>query len=374
MNTVCAPEHPGAPRPRRVLLLGPGREAVSGVATHLNALLGEAPPAGCELSQFRVGSEGRRESRPGAVLRLAGSPFALAYRLVRTGARIVHINTSLDPKAYWRDLAYLAVAKLLRRRVIYQVHGGALPGAFFAGHPLRSQLLRRVLGWPEAVVVLTRAELSAYRAFAPAARVLRIANAVAIPPADLSPGRYGAGPLEILYLGRLTEEKGLFEAVQAIALLTGRGLEARLRIAGDGAAAGPLRSAIAAAGLGERVILLGAVRGEAKQRLWRQGQVFVLPTYREGLPYALLEAMAAGAVPVVTPVGGIPDVLTDGVQGLLVPPRDPEALAAALERLHRDREALHRMALAGRQRIAEEFSLARLTADFERLYRGLARE
>ena len=97
--------------------------------------------------------------------------------------------------------------------------------------------------------------------------------------------------------------------------------------------------------------------------------VFLFPTYFvEGLPYALLEAMAAGAVPVTTRVGAIPDVIEDEVHGVFVPPRQPAALAAAVARLDEDRETLTRMSQAGRQRVIDQYTLVRLASDFRRLY------
>jgi glycosyltransferase involved in cell wall biosynthesis len=91
----------------------------------------------------------------------------------------------------------------------------------------------------------------------------------------------------------------------------------------------------------------------------------------EGLPYALLEAMAAGAVPITTRVGAIPDVMQDGVHGLLIEAKDPAGLARATARLDDDRDALARMAEAGRQRVLTEYTVERLAQDFKRIYASL---
>src|SRR5580658_5051250 len=117
----------------KVLLLGPARSAVSGVSTHLNQLFASNLAQSFSLSQFQVGSEGRSEGRMGTLLRMLISPFQLTLRLLRTRPDVVHINTSFEPKGYWRDLVYLVIAKLLRLKVVYQVHGGAQPQEFFAG-------------------------------------------------------------------------------------------------------------------------------------------------------------------------------------------------------------------------------------------------
>ena len=355
-----------------VLLLGPALTAVSGVATHLNQLLASPLAAHFRLRHFQVGSEGRAESRAGLVLRMITSPFSLAACLLWWRPRIVHVNTSFEPKGYWRDLVYLAVAKALRRKVVYQIHGGALPGQFFARSRVLTTLLRRALSWPDVVVLLVQSEVAAYHAFAPRARLVRIANAVAIHDADLRAERYRADrPLQVVYLGRLAANKGIFESIEAVRILRDRGVEVRLALVGDGSAASAARAAIAAAGLGERVTVLAPVFGSAKQLLWQGADVLAFPSHAEGLPFSLLEAMSAGAVPVVSPVGAIPDVVQHEVHGLLVPARNPPALADALERLARDRALLHRLAVAARARVVQHFSVVRQAEEFASIYASL---
>ena len=150
-----------------VLLLGPHRAAISGVSTHVNLLLDSTLAEDFEVLHFQVGSEGRDEGAVGRVLRILFSPLALAATIVFRHVSLVHINSSLNPRAYWRDLAYLLVAKALGARVLYQVHGGALPEQFFPGRALRTAFLRWTLERPDLIVVLAQEELVAYRAFLP---------------------------------------------------------------------------------------------------------------------------------------------------------------------------------------------------------------
>jgi glycosyltransferase involved in cell wall biosynthesis len=334
----------------RVLLLGPARSAVSGVSTHLNQLFESALSRRFRLLQFQVGSEGRAQSRVGMLFRLITDPLA------------------------WRDIVCLALAKAMMRKVVFQVHGGAPPGEFFAGSRVLTALLRRILSWPDTVVLLARSEMTAYGSFAPRARLVRIANAVSADEADLRAERYSTNrPLRIVYLGRLAADKGIFETIEAVKILRDRGIAVSLTIAGSGPARREIAQAIEADRLGDRAWLVQAVFGSAKQQLWREADVLAFPTYhREGLPYALLEAMAGGVVPVISPVGAIPDVLQDEVHGLFVPAHEPRAVADALERLANDRPLLHRLALAARARAVDHYSVVRMTADFEALYASLA--
>ena len=301
-------------RPVRVVLLGPSLAAVSGVSTHLNMLFASALSQQFELLHFQVGGEGRRESAFHRLLRLALSPLQLAAYLWRQRPAIVHLNSSMDAKAYWRDLAYLVVAKAMRCRMVFQVHGGALPNDFFRGHSLLTGLLRRVLCLPDAVLVLSREELGAYRRFDARIAVHWVPNA--IDPkglADVVRHFNADAPLRLVYVGRLVRAKGIFEIVQAAALLKAEGRNFSLAIAGDWPDRAELQAFIAAQGVADRIEMLGGVFGAAKNRLWCESDVFLFPTVAEELPYVLLEAMAAGCVPVASPVGASPDVVQDGI-------------------------------------------------------------
>ena len=182
-----------------------------------------------------------------------------------------------------------------------------------------------------------------------------------------------ASELQLLFLGRLDAAKGLYELLDAVGLLVRGGRQMRLVIAGDGPEEAGLRSRIADLKLQPRVELAGARFGVDKQTLLSQAHVFVLPSYSEGLPYALLEAMAAGVAPVVSSVGAVPDVVGYGEHGLLVAPRNIGQLVYALARLHDDRGLLARLGAAARARIAERYGLERFARSFARVYRQAGR-
>jgi glycosyltransferase involved in cell wall biosynthesis len=135
-----------------------------------------------------------------------------------------------------------------------------------------------------------------------------------------------------------------------------------------------LRKLVNEAGLDDRVSFVGAVFDREKDLMWQQSDVFAFPTFhREGLPYAILESMAAGAVPVTTPVGAIPDVLIDKVHGLYVSPHSPTAVADAIQWLDGHRDELEAMRVAARRRIDECYTVRRLADDFSRLYARVLR-
>lgn len=354
-----------------VLVLGPHRSAVSGVSTHLNVLFGSQLAEEFSLVHFQVGSEGSAEGAARRLLRLISSPFALAAAILWRGAALVHLNTSFNVRAFWRDLGYLVVARLCGAKVLYQVHGGALPQQFFARSRVLTAFLRWTLRWPAAIAVLAQVELEAYRRFAPGQHVLAIPNAIdCVPYAALRRSRSDpARPLVLAYVGRLIRSKGVYEAVQAIGIAAACGIKARLVVAGSGPEESALPEYAHQLGVASDVRFTGPVYGEDKIRVLADADAFVFATYHpEGLPYALLEAMAAGLPVITSRIGAIPDVVTDGVHGLFVPPRDAQAIARAIGRLAQDRAALERMSDACRLRIASGYSLERLAGRFRNLY------
>ena len=355
------------------LITGPHRAAISGVSTHVNLLLGSALAEDFEMVHFQAGSEGRREGALGRWLRLAVSPFALFAAIVFRHATLVHINTSMVPRAYWRDVAYLLVAKLLRARVIWQVHGGALPQRFFPEGSLRSAFLHWTLGLPDMVVLLAKVELDAYRRFVPGQETVVLPNAIDYGPYQRVPTVRSREeyPLRLLYVGRLAREKGLYETFQGLRLAQELGVDARLTVAGQGPEEARLRRYAQALGIASRVDFVGGVFGDAKVELFAQSEVFILPSYSEGLPYALLEAMAAGIPVIATPVGAIPDVISHGTHGYLVPARDGQAIAEAIAGLGNQRDQLTWMSRACRRRVRAAYGIDRLAAEFSQRYAEL---
>jgi glycosyltransferase involved in cell wall biosynthesis len=285
--------------------------------------------------------------------------------VLRCGAAVVHLNTSLNPKAWWRDLVYLVVAEACGARVVMQVHGGALDRFVVR--------LRAALRWPDAVVVLSQQEQQAWRRVAPEQYVTLLPNGIDCTPyLKYKRSVPAAGePLRLVYIGRLAPGKGLTETIEALALARSNGVAAHLTIVGNGPAEAGLRALVREFNLEREVTFAGAALGEDKALLLSRADVLCLASYSEGLPYALLEAMAAGVVPVVTQVGAIPDVVEENVHGMFVPVQDADAIAEAIGALSSDRALLARMSAACRKRIAGAYSIDRVAGGFANLYTAL---
>jgi glycosyltransferase involved in cell wall biosynthesis len=181
------------------------------------------------------------------------------------------------------------------------------------------------------------------------------------------------GAFKILFVGRLVERKGVAGLVDAVGRLAAS-VRARLEIVGDGPERPRLEAQVREAALGDRVALRGRVSAAELRRAYAEADVLVLPSVldsrndTEGLGVVLLEAMSYGVPVVGSRVGGIPDIIVDGATGLLVPPGDPAALAAALRHLAADPDLRAQLGSAGRAHVREHFTWERIVAQWEACY------
>jgi glycosyltransferase involved in cell wall biosynthesis len=195
-----------------------------------------------------------------------------------------------------------------------------------------------------------------------------------VPNGTLIPEETAAGRREDVVIGsvgRLVPAKDFPTLVEAAALLLSRGYRFRTEIVGEGPEHDKIQRAIDAAGVAGHVALVGQQNnvGEWLDR-W---SIFVSSSIREGQPVALLEAMAHGLPCVATSVGGVPDTLRDGSEGLLVQPGRPDLLADAVASLLDDRAEMVRLGAAARQRVIDNFSIDALAQRCVDIYRQILR-
>ena len=207
--------------------------------------------------------------------------------------------------------------------------------------------------------------------------VIPYAVGFATVPADIPPrpGRVADDPFVVLFVGNLIERKGVRYLVDAVHRLSPR-IPMRLLILGkgEGAEGSRLREQVKSLGLEDRVEMPGRVPEPELHRAFARANVLVLPSIvdargdTEGLGVVLLEAMSYHLPVIASNVGGITDIVADGETGLLVPPADPVALAAALERLATDAPLAERLADAGRRYVQEHFSWPAILEEWQACY------
>jgi glycosyltransferase involved in cell wall biosynthesis len=192
-----------------------------------------------------------------------------------------------------------------------------------------------------------------------------------IDPEVFRPRRTAGGDtFTILCTGGLVLAKGQTILLAAVAALRQRGRKVRLSLVGEGPDRKALESAAARFNLGNGVTLHGSVNQDRLREFLERADAFVLPSFAEGVPVSLMEAMAMEIPCISTFVGGIPELIESGENGILVPASDPEALAVAIERLIDDPDLRLRLGRAARRKIVADYSLRinteRLASIFDR--------
>jgi glycosyltransferase involved in cell wall biosynthesis len=226
------------------------------------------------------------------------------------------------------------------------------------------QLLSEKAASASFVALATEFDRDFYFASVPSERIL--VNRLGVERAEIVDRRDELrDPAELLCVATLSEKKGHRFLIDAAALLRDQGVRTHLTIVGDGPLRPVLERLVTSHGLGQAVDLRRYVPHSELWSLYAAADVFILPAVvtssgdRDGLPVVLMEALAAGCIVISTPVSGISELVIDGVSGLLVPERDPVALATAVVRVVSDGELRHSLRVGGRGVLEGRFDLER---------------
>jgi len=308
-------------------------------------------------------------SRPGDVARFAlAAPRAAlawgrAYRAFRPD--VLHVQCFGPNGAY-----ALALRSLTRTPLVVSSHGET----FADDHDVfeHSRILRAAL---ERSVAVAGAVTGCSRVVADdlvrfgARDAAVVPNGVDLAGSDLAARHEGTPEPVVVAVGRIEHVKGFDLLVDAFATSALRD-RARLVVVGDGSEAGALRRRVASAGLEDRVELPGRLDPADVAARLASADVVVVPSRADAAPLVVLEAWRSGTPLVATVRGGPPEIVTDGVDGVLVDPQDTAALAGAVLGLLDDPERAARIGAAGRQRV-EDFTWERVVDRYEDLYAGL---
>lgn len=310
----------------RVVMAGPDPAGFGGICSVVGLLLEHAPAvSGVALRHVVTHRDGSVALRLGVFLR--GVLAVLALLAVRR-VDVLHLHVS-ERGSLLRKGLLVHLARLWRVPVVLHCHGAELADNVEHLPPAARGLLRGVFARAAAVVVLGPEMVPAVALAGARSEVVRtVPNAVVVP--ERVPVREQTGRVPVLFLGRMAHRKGASDLVRAVALLD-PAVRRRLllRMFGDGPVA-EVQALVDELDLADTVLVHGWLGPQQRDDELARAAVFVLPSYHEGLPMALLEAMAWGVAPVVTPVGSIPTVVTDHYNGLVVGPGDVPALSRAL--------------------------------------------
>lgn len=287
--------------------------------------------------------------------------------LLRNKDAIVHYNIPLMKAAIVRDYMLLKVAYKLGMPIVLHVHGGNYIKERKRPWYIK-RLLNKIFSWGKSVIVLGEEEKTILEEDFNLKNVTSLPNCI-----DLSKARTfqrdvtGKDTMDILYLGRIEPNKGIDYIFEACRTLKEKDVKFHLHFAGKEENEGLYIPKFKEA-LGNSFTYHGIVSGEKKTEILRKCDIFLLPTFFEGLPMSLLETMSFGQVPVVTAVGSIPTIVTNRYNGLFINVKNCEDIINSITTLTNDKELYSTLSLKAKDTIINKFDDKEYINLLNRLY------
>ncbi len=272
---------------------------------------------------------------------------------------LVYVHVGSNASLY-RESFFILLGKRFRKKVITHFHAGDIDKYYPRQSKIGQKFIVYALGLSDRVIAVSQESASQIRRLNDDLRVVVIPNAI-----DTSAFAFADDKdrterpdeiVRLLFVGATGKLKGERDLINALNLLKGHDLVIKVTMLGYGAE--NLRQLFDELGVEAMVEHLGAVPMTERVAFYEQADIFVLPTYAEAMPVSVIEAMAAGLAVITTPVGGIPELITDGQEGLLFPVGNIEALAQMITYLAKHKGARFAMGKRARQRVCEQINFS----------------
>jgi glycosyltransferase involved in cell wall biosynthesis len=280
--------------------------------------------------------------------------------------KILHFHTSIGWSYIRLSIIFLS-AKIFRKKTIWHVHTGEMLTYYADSSLLEKYIIKFVLRNADVVIALSSNCKKMIEDIEPRASIKILLNTVNVTDYEVN-NRKIHDPVNVLLLGRLEYRKGIHIILKAIKILADKNIS--FVLAGDGDIEGT-RKFVKENCFETKVSVPGWISGDQKLALLKEADIYILPSYQEGLPISILEAMSAGLPIISTPVGGIPDAVTDGENGYLIEPGDSEALASKILFLSENQSVWEQLSLQSKETAKHKFHMSRIESELADLYNSL---
>lgn len=350
-----------------ILIVGPGPKQVGGVSTFVEILL-SSPILNKKYSLARLDTT-RSSTDLGLENRFSFINLIYFFRQafqfiglrIRLKPRLVHLQVT-SGLAFWKSAIFIITGKILGMKTIAHLHGGMFDQYYRKNAPLKKKLIGKVFHYADVVIALSnRWQSFLLEEVRSDLRVKVVGNTIDLMFAQKinNVNMYTKEKEKnILFLGSLGQRKGVYDVLRAAPLVVDKHPEVCFQFAGEEESRGEKQHILHMCKeyqLTDKVRFLGQVTGPAKLMLFKSAMIYLLPSYGENLPFALLEAMAVGLPVIVTPVGAIPEIVKDGQNGFLVQPGDFQGLANRINLLLDNQDLRKAMSKANISKIKAGF-------------------
>ncbi len=278
------------------------------------------------------------------------------------GINVVHVNSTFDNKALLRDLLLMFWSLICGKRLIVQYHGGNFESTIFSRNKLLKNIWSSLIKHAEYVLVLTNVQFEEMQSY-DVTQVQKVVNYVNCAKTEI----VKPNVFTLIFLGRIIKEKGIFEILTACQKIP-RGDDFQVFFYGDGPDRKELTGKIEELGLSGKVRWKGMVDGPDKVAAYTNASAFILPSYSEGLPYSVLEAMSYGLPVISTDVGSLTQLVKHDETGLIVKVKDEHSVAKSMVFLMENKSKLDTYSNAARELIKEHYSNEQMKTVFSDIW------
>ena len=345
----------------RICMIVPEPAVMGGIASVVNGYRGSALEQNHEVNYVESYCNGSKKQK---LFKALSSYVCFVKQLFHNRPDVVHIHSSFGP-SFYRKIPFIYLGRWAGIPVVNHIHGAEFDSFYRQASRCKKKLVRRVYRKCSRLIVLSKEWKKAISHIVPSDRIDIIENYCVIPKEPYDTGRHHN---QILFLGELGERKGCFDIPAILEQVRRSCPDAHLVMAGDGQME-QVKEAFKKKNLLPHVEFTGWVRGEEKRRLLQESAVFLFPTYYEGMPMAVLEAMSYGMGIVTTRVGGIPVLIRYNENGYLENPGQIAEIAADIACLLQDEEQCRRMGQQARTLAQQKYSLENHLQKLEQTYR-----
>lgn len=313
----------------KICMVVPNPAVKGGIASVVNGYKGSSLEDKYDISYVESYCNGSKWKKLGKAL-LGYCSFA--GQMMFHKPDVVHIHSSFGP-SFYRKIPFIYLSCLWRIPVVNHIHGADFDEFYEKASEGKRKKIARVYGKCARLVVLSQEWKKRIERIVPPDKIVILENYCTVPAEPYDSGRNAK---QVLFMGELGSRKGCYDIPVIWEKVLQEVPSARLVMAGDGETA-QVKEAFDKKGILSNVTFPGWVRGKDKERMFRESAVFLFPSYQEGMPVAVLEAMGYGMGIVTTAVGGIPKLIRDGDNGYIRRPGDTQAMARDVVRLLTDR-------------------------------------
>ena len=330
----------------KVLMIGPGRSDKGGIATVVNQYYEANIDKKVELKYITTMHDGGKGKK---LITAIGA--LMEFLVLVNSCEIIHIHMS-SRASFYRKKVFVEIAKKRKKKVIIHVHGSEFDVFYNRECNSKEQeKIRNTFAMADRVIVLSAEWKNFFETICEKKKIYILHNAVVIPEYE----KKSLNNHNILFLGRLGERKGIYDLLEAMPEVIKKISDVHLYYGGDGEIE-KTQEYIEKLKIKNNCTYLGWIDGNEKNKMLKKCSVFVLPSYHEGMPMAILEAMSYGAIVVSTYTGGIPQVIEDGKNGYLFNAGDINGLQECLfEALENNKKS--EISLCSYQTVEENFNV-----------------